>query len=31
MKLDQLKIQLKYLQRIEYDQQKIIENFYENQ
>lgn len=30
MELEQKKIQLKYLQRIEYEQQKIIENFYEN-
>lgn len=30
LELDQKKVQLKHLQRIEYEQQKIIENFYEN-
>lgn len=30
LELEQKKIQLKYLLRIEYEQQKIIENFYEN-
>lgn len=31
MELDQLKVQLQYLQRIEANQQELIENFYENQ
>lgn len=31
MELEQLKVQLQYLQRIEANQQEIIENFYENQ
>lgn len=31
MELEQLKVQLQYLQRIEANQQELIENFYENQ
>lgn len=31
MELEQLKVQLQYLQRIEAGQQELIENFYENQ
>lgn len=31
MELEQLKVQLQYLQRIEANQLEIIENFYENQ
>lgn len=31
MELEQLKVQLQYLQRIEASQQELIENFYENQ
>lgn len=31
MELEQLKVQLQYLQRIEANQQENIENFYENQ
>lgn len=31
MELEQLRVQLQYLQRIEANQQELIENFYENQ
>lgn len=31
MELEQLKVQLQYLQRIEANQQELIENFYDNQ